>query len=198
MHIHNALYNTHYTHRRCTHIIHCTMHTIHTVAHHSITYSMQEYIQWPHDMVSYTTCFPTPHGFLHPTSLSSIHHHITCFPHRNPQQADVFLSASGDCTFKIWDVRQPVSSLTVRAHQNEILTADWCKYNDCIVATGSTDKTIKLWDVRMPEHELRTLFAHAYVAVVFWWFLLFCLCLLFVLVCPCCVLLWCLLISLSI
>ena len=70
------------------------------------------------------------------------------------------MSASGDCTFKIWDLRQPVSTLTVRAHQHEILTADWCKYNDCIVATGSTDKTIRLWDVRMPEKELRTIFAH--------------------------------------
>lgn len=72
------------------------------------------------------------------------------------------MSASGDCTFKIWDLRQPVSTLTVRAHQHEILSADWCKYNDCIVATGSTDKTIRLWDVRMPEKELRTIFAHGY------------------------------------
>lgn len=83
---------------------------------------------------------------------------------RNPQQADVFMSASGDCTFKIWDLRQPVSTLTVRAHQHEILSADWCKYNDCLVATGSTDKTIRLWDVRMPERELRTIFAHGCAA----------------------------------
>jgi len=81
---------------------------------------------------------------------------------RNPQAADVFLSASGDCTVKIWDVRQPEPSLSFAAHQFEILSADWCKYNDCIIATGSVDKTIKIWDVRMPQRELSVLHGHTY------------------------------------
>lgn len=100
------------------------------------------------------------------------HLHTTCSPHtpihtcrraaerRNPQQADVFLSASGDCSLKVWDVRQPGSSLTLRAHDAEVLCADWCKYNDCLVATGSVDKSIKVWDVRMPEREVAALYGH--------------------------------------
>ena len=43
----------------------------------------------------------------------------------------------------------------------QVLTADWCKYNDCIIATGSVDKTIKVWDVRAPQRELTTLYGHA-------------------------------------
>ena len=81
---------------------------------------------------------------------------------RNPQQADIFLSASGDCTLKIWDIRQPQPTLTIAAHPLEVLAADWCKYNDCIVATGSVDKSIKVWDVRMPRSELAMLLGHTY------------------------------------
>lgn len=95
-------------------------------------------------------------------------HVIRC---RSPQHADVFLSASGDGTSKVWDVRQPGPSLsfvphpqlapgecrpaargtpTAKDHCNgvpcffpgappfEVLTADWCKYNDCIIATGGS------------------------------------------------------------
>jgi WD40 repeat protein len=42
----------------------------------------------------------------------------------------------------------------------EVLAADWCKYNDCVIATGGTDHTIKTWDVRMPQRELTTLLGH--------------------------------------
>lgn len=38
--------------------------------------------------------------------------------------------------------------------------ADWCKYNDCIIATGSVDKSVKVWDVRMPQRELLTMLGH--------------------------------------
>ncbi len=52
-------------------------------------------------------------------------------------------------------------TLVIPAHGYEVLSADWCKYNDCIIATGSIDKTIKVWDVRMPQKELSTLFGHS-------------------------------------
>ena len=42
----------------------------------------------------------------------------------------------------------------------QVLTADWCKYNDCVIATGSVDKSVKVWDVRAPERELTTLLGH--------------------------------------
>ena len=39
---------------------------------------------------------------------------------------------------------------------------DWCKYNDCVIATGSVDRTIKVWDVRVPDREVSVLSGHAY------------------------------------
>lgn len=63
---------------------------------------------------------------------------------------------------KIWDIRQPLPTLSLAAHQFEVLTADWCKYNDCVIATGSVDKSIKIWDVRMPQRELATMLGHGY------------------------------------
>jgi hypothetical protein len=49
---------------------------------------------------------------------------------------------------QIWDLRQPRPTLSLAAHQFEILSADWCKYNDCIIATGSVDKSIKVGGCR--------------------------------------------------
>lgn len=48
-------------------------------------------------------------------------------------------------------MRQPRASLSLAAHQYEVLTADWCKYNDCIIATGSVDKSIKVGGERWVE-----------------------------------------------
>lgn len=80
---------------------------------------------------------------------------------RSPHHGDVFLSASGDTTVRLWDLRQPTPTLVIPAHAFEVLSADWCKYNDCIVATGSIDKTIKIWDVRNPQQPLTTLHGHS-------------------------------------
>ena len=89
----------------------------------------------------------------------------TCLSvHRNPAHENVFLSCSGDCTTKIWDLRQPRPTLSIAAHANEILTADWCKYNDCVIATGSVDKVIKVWDIRAPQRELTALRGHTYAS----------------------------------
>eukprot|EP00798_Chlamydomonas_sp_ICE-L_P022846 gene22846-30020_t len=37
-----------------------------------------------------------------------------------------------------------------------------CRYNDCILATGSVDKSIKIWDVRNPGREMLHLQGHGY------------------------------------
>ena len=75
--------------------------------------------------------------------------------------SDVFLSASGDTTLQVWDLRQVQPTLVLPAHGFEVLAADWCKYNDCIIATGSIDKSIKVWDIRHTQRELATLFGHS-------------------------------------
>jgi len=80
----------------------------------------------------------------------------------NPTAADVFATASGDCTVKLWDCRQAYSSCTLAAHGYEVLAVDWCKYNDAVLATGSVDKSIRLWDVRAPGSPLATFGGHSY------------------------------------
>jgi peroxin-7 len=42
----------------------------------------------------------------------------------------------------------------------QVLTADWCKYDECLIATGSVDKCIKVWDVRQPGREMAVLMGH--------------------------------------
>ncbi|GHP07320.1 peroxisomal targeting signal 2 receptor [Pycnococcus provasolii] len=80
----------------------------------------------------------------------------------NAAHKDVFASASGDGTVKVWDTRQPHSVLTVRASRSEVLSVDWNKYADCVFATGNVDKTIGLWDVRRPEAPVSQLHGHHY------------------------------------
>jgi len=76
--------------------------------------------------------------------------------------ADVFATASGDCTMKIWDARQQYSSATVAAHAFEVLSVDWNKYNDALVATASVDKTVRVWDLRNAAAPLLTLAGHGF------------------------------------
>lgn len=80
----------------------------------------------------------------------------------NPRHADIFASASGDCTTRIWDVREPGSTMILPAHEFEILSCDWNKYDDCIIATTSVDKSIKVWDVRNYRVPISVLNGHGY------------------------------------
>ena len=49
---------------------------------------------------------------------------------------------------RVWDVREPGSTMILPAHEFEILSCDWSKYDECVIATASVDKSIKIWDVR--------------------------------------------------
>lgn len=51
---------------------------------------------------------------------------------------------------------------TIKAHNYEVLTCDWNKYNEHVVVTGAVDKSIKIWDLRNPDQELNTLKGHTY------------------------------------
>ncbi|RYR36166.1 hypothetical protein Ahy_A10g051197 isoform A [Arachis hypogaea] len=80
----------------------------------------------------------------------------------NPRHADVFASASGDCTLRVWDVREPSSTMVFPPHEMEVLTCDWNKYDDCIIATASVDKSIKVWDVRSFRVPIAVMNGHGY------------------------------------
>lgn len=40
-------------------------------------------------------------------------------------------------------------SAIAAAHGDDIMTVDWCKYNDYVLVTGSVDRMVKVW-VRGP------------------------------------------------
>eukprot|EP00441_Pelagodinium_beii_P011707 CAMPEP_0197682110 /NCGR_PEP_ID=MMETSP1338-20131121/95987_1 /TAXON_ID=43686 ORGANISM="Pelagodinium beii, Strain RCC1491" /NCGR_SAMPLE_ID=MMETSP1338 /ASSEMBLY_ACC=CAM_ASM_000754 /LENGTH=71 /DNA_ID=CAMNT_0043263535 /DNA_START=1 /DNA_END=213 /DNA_ORIENTATION=+ len=52
----------------------------------------------------------------------------------------------------------PVQS--IQAHQHEILTVDWNKYNEFMVVTGSVDKTIRTFDLRNLTQPVQVLHGH--------------------------------------
>ncbi|KAI8929443.1 WD40-repeat-containing domain protein [Entophlyctis helioformis] len=98
-----------------------------------------------------------------PNSLRTWQEHIGCIYQTawSPTHADVFASA-GDETVRIWDVRQPRSVQTIRAHQAEVLALDWAKYQKDTIFTGSVDTTIKMWDLRFPQREAAVIGNHEY------------------------------------
>ena len=63
---------------------------------------------------------------------------------------------------KLWDTNQQMSTQTIPAHDFEVLSCDWNKYNPNLLVTASVDKTIKCWDIRNPSMELTILHGHTY------------------------------------
>lgn len=82
------------------------------------------------------------------TSLYTFEHAFVVYQVAwHPTHESILASCSGDETFRIWDLRVGKDVKAVKAHDNEILTIDFNKY-DNYIATGSTDNTIKVWDLR--------------------------------------------------
>ena len=92
------------------------------------------------------------------------HEHTHCIYQTiwSPHAPDIFASAAGDHSLKIWDTKCPRSIQTIMAHHNEILALDWNKYREGVLVTGSVDKSIKVWDLRFPDRELLCLSGHEY------------------------------------
>ncbi|XP_066991221.1 peroxisomal targeting signal 2 receptor [Anabrus simplex] len=67
----------------------------------------------------------------------------------SPHVPSCFASVSGDGTLRIWNSHIPQrASMTLRAHDAEVLSCDWCKYDQNILATGGSDGLIRGWDLR--------------------------------------------------
>lgn len=65
----------------------------------------------------------------------------------HPTHESILASCSGDQTARIWDTRSGRDVKKIHAHNNEVLSVDFNKYEN-FIATGSTDNSIKLWDLR--------------------------------------------------
>ncbi|XP_051954431.1 peroxisomal targeting signal 2 receptor-like [Xyrauchen texanus] len=57
----------------------------------------------------------------------------------SPRIPACFASASGDGTLRVWDVKAGSCRLAIPAHKAEILSFDWCKYDQNVLVTGSVD-----------------------------------------------------------
>lgn len=68
----------------------------------------------------------------------------------SPRVAGLFASVGRDQTLALWSVDNPsphpVQQLC--AHDGEVLSCDWSKYDDNIIVTASVDQLIRGWDVR--------------------------------------------------
>lgn len=66
----------------------------------------------------------------------------------SPHIPNTFASVSGDGYLKLWNTQGDRSTSAVLAHEGEVLTVDWCKYDFNIMATGGSDGLIRGWDIR--------------------------------------------------
>lgn len=78
----------------------------------------------------------------------------------HPRQSGVIASVSADASLRLFDLRQTVPIVRPLAHPTEILSVDWSKYDDSLLATGACDNTVRLWDIRMFNEPVGILRGH--------------------------------------
>jgi WD40 repeat protein len=61
---------------------------------------------------------------------------------------DLMISASDDCTVRIWVPTINGQYLIVKGHNGAVKTACFNPVDSTMFATGSNDKTVKLWSVQ--------------------------------------------------
>ncbi|XP_013401602.1 peroxisomal targeting signal 2 receptor-like [Lingula anatina] len=81
----------------------------------------------------------------------------------SPHIPGCFASVSGDCTIRVWDTRKSyMAQLVIPALKSEVLSCDWCKYDQYLLITGSVDCGIRGWDLRKPRSPVFDLRGHNY------------------------------------
>lgn len=67
----------------------------------------------------------------------------------SPHIPNTFASVSGDGYLKIWNCMDSTrASTSIKAHDAEVLSCDWCKYEQNILCTSGSDGLIRGWDIR--------------------------------------------------
>ncbi|XP_019740602.1 peroxisomal biogenesis factor 7 isoform X2 [Hippocampus comes] len=85
----------------------------------------------------------------------------------SPHISACFASSSGDGTLRVWDAKAGACRLAVPAHDAEVLTCDWCKYDQFspfsgnMVASCSYDFTVRFWDWKRESALVDTVAHHS-------------------------------------
>lgn len=91
----------------------------------------------------------------------AVHQQIAYAAIWSPSRPMTLASVAGDAMLHIMDLNAGTApTQSIQAHQHEILTVDWNKYNDFQVVTGSVDKTVRIFDLRNPSGPLQVLHGH--------------------------------------
>ncbi|CEG67325.1 hypothetical protein RMATCC62417_03771 [Rhizopus microsporus] len=92
--------------------------------------------------------------------------HTQAVNHVQIHQQHFLVSASDDCTLRLWDLNKRVCIRTFHGHVGPIMTAipgmpghSFSKENDAVIISGSKDHTIKVWSIQTGQC-LQTLFGH--------------------------------------
>ncbi|KAL1491057.1 hypothetical protein ABEB36_011710 [Hypothenemus hampei] len=73
------------------------------------------------------------------------HHNLV---HESKVLHKIIASVSEDCTCCLWDIATAECIASFRAHDSEVLSCDWSKFNANLVATSGSDGLIRCWDIR--------------------------------------------------
>ncbi|KIY51844.1 peroxin 7 [Fistulina hepatica ATCC 64428] len=102
-----------------------------------------------------------------PRSILTLNAHHACVYQAlfSPHQPNTIATCSTDGTVKIFDLRTPpvyassgsntftkplhLAALTVPASPTEVLSIDWNKYHQFVLASAGVEKIVKVWDCRM-------------------------------------------------
>lgn len=79
-----------------------------------------------------------------------------------PARPMCLATVAGDAMLHIQDLSAPgpMPVQSIQAHQHEILTVDWNKYNEFMLVTGSVDKTLRVFDLRNLTGPVQILHGH--------------------------------------
>ncbi|KAK1796144.1 hypothetical protein P4O66_009227 [Electrophorus voltai] len=107
------------------------------------------FLQWDPESCQSVATFQGHEGVLYSTVWS-------------PHIPACFASTSGDGMLRVWDVKAGSCQLAIPAHKAEILSCDWCKYDQSVVVTGAIDCSLCVWDVRSAGQPVAQLLGHSY------------------------------------
>ena len=87
---------------------------------------------------------------LVPTTLLAEHDDLVTKCKLHKSDVNVLASSSYDCTVKIWDLSEGISTLTIEGHFDQVKCLQW-GHDGSTIASGGVDALLRVWDIRNPK-----------------------------------------------